>query len=251
MIQEKITKEQRKAIRDSRKIIEQVFEADGNEAETRKRVERIFEWVMGYDVFKHITRERAIQAAGEAEYVDFAIQLEPGMDAQPIIFVELKRVGIKLSRKHLKQVTSYAIDAGCEWVLLTNGREWKLYHIEFGKPPVAELLDSWNLLEDKVDILVRKFEVINLKSIKKDGLNKQWERVKVLHPDTLLAALIDEDSFKIIRRTLRKRTGILVDYEEIYNGIFKLLNEKAGIVMSDIKTPTATKPKRQPKTDKG
>ncbi len=243
----KPTKEHRKAVRDARKIIEQVLEMAGNEAETRKRVERIFEWVMGYDVFKHITRERAIQTAGESEHVDFAIQLEPGDEAQPIIMVELKRVGIKLAKKHLKQVTSYAIDAGCEWVILTNGREWKVYHVEFGQPPKTELFDSWNLLEDKVDSLVRKFEVISYRSVKRNGLNDQWERVKVLAADTLMEAIVNLDSFKTIRRILRKNTGILVNDEEVYSGIKKLLNEKAAVVMSEIKVPAPTKRPRKTK----
>jgi len=120
MAKKKSTAEQRKAIRESRKVIEQAVKLDANEAETRKRVDRIFEWVMGYDVFKHVSREHAVKGAGETEHVDFAVQIEPGQDAEPVMMVELKRVGIELSRKHLKQITSYAINAGCEWVLPTS-----------------------------------------------------------------------------------------------------------------------------------
>lgn len=233
----KPSKEQKKAIRDARKKIEQVLEIDGNEAETRRRVEYIFGSVMGYDTFKHLSRERAVQGAGEVEHVDFAIQLEPGTDAQPIVMVELKRVGIKLGKKHLKQVTSYALDAGCKWILLTNGREWKVYHVVgLGQPPT--MLESWNLLEDDIDELVAKFEIISYKSIKRDTLTRRWERAKALAPNTLLAAIVTEDCFKVIRRNLRKDTGILVDNEEVYAGIRELLNEAAAVVMSSIKVPT-------------
>jgi len=240
----KPSKEQKKAIRDARKIIEQLLELDGNEAETRRRVERIFESVMGYDAFKHLSRERAVQGAGEVEHVDFAIQLEPGTNVQPIIMVELKRVGIKLGKKHLKQVTSYAFDAGCEWILLTNGREWKVYHVvEFNQPPT--MLESWNLLEDNIDELVAKFEIISYKSIKRDTLTKRWEHAKALAPKTLLAAIITEDCFRVIRRNLRKDTDILVDSEEVYSGISKLLNEAAAAVMSNIKVPKRAKSSRR------
>ena len=128
----KISKEQRKAIRDARRMIEQAMKMDGNEAETRRRVERIFENVMGYDVLKHLSRERAVRGPGETEYVDFTIHTEAGTDARPMVMIELKRVGMDLVKKHLKQIISYGIDAGCEWILLTNGREWKVYHVEFG-----------------------------------------------------------------------------------------------------------------------
>ena len=182
MAKVKISKEQRKAVRSAKKMMEQVMKVDGNEAETRRRVERIFEDVMGYDVLKHLSREHAVKGAGETEHVDFAIQLELKPDARPIVMIEPKRVGIDLVKKHLNQVTSYAVNAGCEWILLTNGRKWKIYHVEFGQPPKIELLDNWNLLEDNIDELVRKFEVINYKSIKSDGLNKRWNRAKVLAP---------------------------------------------------------------------
>lgn len=250
MVKVKPSKEQRKAIRDARKIIQQIFEMDGNEAETRRRVEHIFGSVMGFDTFKHLSRERAIQTTGEAEHVDFAIQLEPGQDAQPIMMVELKKVGIKLAKKHLKQVTSYAIDAGCEWILLTNGREWKVYHVEFDQPPKVEMLDAWNILEDKTDELVGKFEIISYRSIKRDGLNTRWQRVKALAPGSLLSAIVTDDAFKVIRRNLRKDTGILVGREEVYRGISRLLNEAAAKAMSSIKVPQRVKRTRKAKIDK-
>jgi len=247
MAKTKVSKEQRKVIRDARKMIDEVMKIDGNEAETRRRVERIFENVMGYDVLKYLTRERAVKGAGETEHVDFAIQLEQGPDARPIVIIELKRVGFELSKKHLGQVTSYAIDAGCEWILLTNGREWKVYHVEFGQPPKVEILDSWNLLEDEISELIRKFEIISYRSIKRDGLNKTWKRVKVLAPKSLLAGIVAEDTFRIIRRNLRKNTGILVNNEEVYIGINKLLNEAAASAMGSIKIPKPVKRTRKSK----
>jgi len=237
MAKAKISKEQRKAVRNARKMIEEGIKMDGNEAETRRRVERIFEDVMGYDALKHLSRERAVKGAGETEHVDFVIHLESGPDARPIVMIELKRFGIELSKKHLTQVTSYAINAGCEWILLTNGWEWKVYHVEFGQPPKVEMLDRWNLMEDGIDELVRKFEIISYKSLKHDGLNKIWKRVKVLAPGSLLAAIIAEDTLKTRIRTLRKNTGILINNEEIYIGIGKLLNEAAAVAMSNIKIP--------------
>jgi len=235
MAKAKISKEQRKAVRNARKMIEEGIKMDGNEATTRTRVERIFEDVMGYNTLKHLSHEHAVKGAGETEHVDFVIHLESGPDARPIVMIELKRFGIELSKKHLKQVTSYAINAGCEWILLTNGWEWKVYHVEFGQPPKVEILDRWNLMENEIDELVGKFEILSYKSLKHDGLNKIWKHVKVLAPSSLLAAIIAEDTLRTITRNLRKNTGILVNNEEVYVGINKLLNEAAAIVMSNIK----------------
>ncbi|GAI41959.1 unnamed protein product, partial [marine sediment metagenome] len=60
MARQKLDKEVRKAILKARSLIEEVAKMDGNEAETRRRVERIFESLMGYDVLRHVTREHAV-----------------------------------------------------------------------------------------------------------------------------------------------------------------------------------------------
>jgi len=245
MARKTVNKELRRTIYDSRRLIEKLTKADGNEAETRRRVERIFENVMGYDVFKHLSRERAVRGAGETEHVDFAVQLEPGPDAEPIIMVELKRVGVDLALKHLKQITSYAIDSGCEWVLLTNGREWRLYHIEFGQPPKTQLIEYWNLLTGEIGQLAGKFEMISYKQVRKGSLKKLWEKATVLSPDSLLSALTSRDSIRVLRRILRKNTSVVVAPKDLVNGIRKLLNENAAIELSKIKVDFSEK-KRGP-----
>ena len=112
------------------------------------------------------------------------------------------------------------------------------------------MLDAWNILEDKTDELVGKFEIISYKSIKRDGLNTRWERVKALAPGSLLSAIVTDDAFKVIRRNLRKDTGILVGREEVYRGISRLLNEAAAKAMSSIKVPQRVKRTRKAKIDK-
>jgi len=127
----------RKTLLEVRSMIQEAEKADANEAETRRRIERVFENVMGDDVFKHLSRERAVRGAGEVEHVDFTIQIEKGDKVKPIIMVEIKRVTVDLALKHLKQVSSYAINAGCEWIILTNSKEWRLYHVSLvdSSPP--------------------------------------------------------------------------------------------------------------------
>lgn len=250
MARRAIDKEVRRRITDARRIVESVMKADANEAETRRRVERIFENVMGYSAFEHLSRERAVRGAGETEHVDFAIQLEPGADVEPVIMVELKRVGIDLALKHLKQVASYAIDSGCEWMLLTNSRDWKLYHVEFGQPPKTRLIESWNLLEDDIVDLAAKFEIINYKNVKKGCLAKLWEKTTVLAPDSLLTALVRPESLKVLGRIIKKNTGVNVAPEDLIKGIGKLLNETAGIELSKIKISLPEKKTRKPKQKK-
>jgi len=195
-------------------MVEQVAKSDGNEAETRRRVERILETLAGYDL-DHLSREHAIKGAGTTEHVDFVMQAEAGPEAKPVVMVELKRVGVNLAPKHLRQACSYAINAGSEWVLLTNGRDWRLYHVEFGQPPITKLVEQWNLMKDEIASLAMKFDLISLKSVRKGGLNELWKKTQVLATESILGALLSLPSLRQARRVLRKKTNVLVDIEDI------------------------------------
>jgi hypothetical protein len=249
-IAKKLTAQEKRALTDARNLIIAIERKDSNEAETRRRVERIFENIMGYDPYVHLSRERAVHGAGDTEHVDFAIQLEDGTDVPPIIMVELKRVGIDLAPKHIKQASRYAVDAGCEWVLLTNGRDWRVYHIEFGQPPITKLVEQWNLLKDDLDILADKFSLICLRRVKKGILDTLWDRTKVLAPDSLLRAILSHDSIRALRRVLKRDTGVKVSADHIVSGLRKILNENAATILDNVEISIpapAKKNKRKPK----
>lgn len=248
MAREKLDKHARKAVLDARKMMETIAKTDANEAETRRRVERMFDSLMGYDVFKHITREHAIHAVGNAEYCDFAIQLDYKESSRPDILVELKRVNVDLMPKHLKQAASYAINIGCEWVLLTNGREWKLYHVSFGQPPQPKLVDSWNLMNDEPTTLVEKFSRVGYRNVKSGGLARLWEKSNVLSAQNFLKVVLSEDSISLIRRGLKRATDVAVSPEEIVGGIRHLLNEASLAEMEKVKISLPVKKQSRART---
>jgi len=238
-------KEVRKVLLGARKKIDALAKADGNETETRKNVNFIFGTVMGYDIFSHITSEYAISGAGDTLHCDIAVQLNNKEASTPDFLVELKRVNMDLKPKHLRQAASYAIDIGCEWVLLTNGKEWKLYHISFGKPPQTKLVESWHLIEDDIAILAQKFAIIGYKNIRRNGLARLWERTNVLTPQNLLKIILSEQSLTSIRRDIRKATGVTVLPEEIVRAVRRMLNESALGEMENIRISLPVKKQKK------
>jgi predicted type IV restriction endonuclease len=249
-----LDKDTKKAIFEARSLVEAIAKADSGEAETRKRIDHIFEVLMGYDRFKHMTEEYAIHGAGETTHCDIAIQLSHEESSKPEMLVECKKVNINLAPKHIGQAASYAINYGCEWVLLTNSKDWKLYHITFTKPPQTKLIESWNLLNDDPLVLAKKFEIVSYKNVKKQGLDKLWERRNVLTTSNMLKAILSEESLKLYQRRLKKTTGITISPEDIVGQFRHLLNESALSEMDKIKislpakqqhvkTPKATKSK--------
>jgi hypothetical protein len=245
MPRQKLDKETRSAIKEARKLVEEIAKVDANEAETRRRVERIFAILMGYDVFKHVTREQAIAVAGSTDYCDFAIHVDEGDTEKPLIMVEIKAVNVDLMPKHLKQVSSYAINKGTEWVILTNGREWRLYHVSFGQPPQPKLMDSWNLLIDDPAVLAEKFCMVGYKSVKKGALGDIWRKANVLTPQNLVAILVSEESIKLVRRELRKATDVLVSPEEVVGAIRRILNENALTEMGGVRISLPERKRRR------
>ena len=234
----------KKALLDARSLIEEVAKEDSNEAETRARVRHIFGTVMGYDVFKHITAEYAIHGAGDTVHCDIAVQINHEEPSKPDMLVELKRVNIDLTSKHLRQAASYAIDIGCEWALLTNSKEWKLYHISFGKPPQTKLIESWDLLDDDLLVLSKKFAIVGYKNVRKQGLDKLWEKRNVLTANNMLKAILSEESIKLYQRRIKKGTTVTVSPEDIVGAFRHLLNEAALSEMDKIKISLPAKQQR-------
>ncbi len=245
MARQKLDKEVRKTILKARSLIEVAAKTDANEAETRTRIHDIFGMLMGYDRYEHITQEYAIHGTGDTVHCDIAVQLDRKEASKPDFLVELKRVNMDLTSKHLRQAASYAIDIGCEWVLLTNGKEWKLYHISFGKPPQTKLIDFWNLIDDDPIILANKFTLIGYKNIKKDGLARLWEKSNVLTPQNILKIILSEQSLTSIRREIKKATAVTVSPEEIVGAIRRMLNEAAVGEMEKIKISLPEKKQRK------
>ncbi len=119
--------------------------------------------------------------------------------------------------------------------MLTNSKEWKLYHISFGKPPQTKLIDSWNLINDDPAILAKKFGLISYKNIKRDKLVQLWERANVLSAQNILKVILSEKSLILMRRELKQLTDFAVSPEEIVGAIRHLLNEAALAEMEKVK----------------
>lgn len=239
---------QRKALVRAREMIMDIAQRDVNEAETSHHVKWVFTDVLGYDQFRHITHEHAVRGVAGTDHVDLAITVEEGARARPAMLVELKRVGVPLLPKHIKQASAYAIHTGCNWVLLTNGRGWMLYHIEFLQPPQPVLVAEWNLLEDDFDVLAQKFRLISFHCVRKGILDEYWQKHRVLDSKNLLNAIFSQSTLKILRRELHKATGVRLPVEDIMGGLRRLLNESAISTMEEVSIRFNDRKASKPKT---
>lgn len=111
-----------------------------DEGDTRLLVTDFLEHALGSDKYEERTTEYGVKG----EFADYGIWI----DKELIAFVDVKRVATKLAAKHLRQIEMYAVSEGVEWMILTNGVEWRAYHLTGGLPLEIDLALDVNLLGD-------------------------------------------------------------------------------------------------------
>jgi hypothetical protein len=105
---------------------------DVGEADTVTIIKDMLADVFGYDKYSDVTSEHSIRGT----FCDLAIKI----DNQLQTLIEVKAIGIDLKDQHVKQAIDYAANQGVDWVLLTNGITWRVYHLIFAKPIDQELV---------------------------------------------------------------------------------------------------------------
>lgn len=202
------------AIKKFGKPLADLVARDANEGDTRLLVTDMLCDGFGFDKYSELTTEYRVKG----EFADFGIRLEKDL----IAFLEVKRVNTKLAAKHLRQVESYAVNEGVEWVILTSGVVWQVYHITGGLPVVVDLALEVDLLSD--DSLAHKANhlyYLTKESLKRRQIDTLWQAKKATSPVSLATVLCSENVVTAIRKELRRATGQNVEPEEVA----KLLKE--------------------------
>lgn len=105
---------------------------DVGEADTVTIIKDMLADVFGYDKYSDVTSEHSIRGT----FCDLAIKIENQLQT----LIEVKAIGIDLKDQHVKQAIDYAANQGVDWVLLSNGIVWRVYHLTFAKPIDQELV---------------------------------------------------------------------------------------------------------------
>jgi len=108
----------------------------------------------------------------KGEFADYGVRL----DRELIAFIEVKRVATKLAPKHLRQVEMYAVNEGVEWVILTNGATWQVYHLTGGLPVLIDLALDVDLLSDQSPSRkVSQLFYLTRESLKRRQIDEVWK----------------------------------------------------------------------------
>jgi hypothetical protein len=208
-------------------------ERGANESDTVMYLIKFFEDVLGYDSLRgELSKEVAIKD----RYCDFAVKLEGGIQ----LLVEAKAASLKvLSEKNIEQAENYASRSGLEWVLLTNGIEWKLFHLTFAESEgiAHDLAFSLNLLEQveqDAECLWGCLGLLSKAAMRKKDLAEFWSRKKILRPASVVKVLLAEPVLAVIRRELNREAPARLDMQDVFNAVRDSLSKEALAEAGDL-----------------
>lgn len=204
----------RGAIKRFSKPLADLVARDANEGDTRLLVTDMLCEGFGFDKYAELTTEYRVKG----EFADYGIRLDKDL----IAFLEVKRVTTKLAAKHLRQVETYAVNEGVEWVILTSGVVWQVYHITGGLPVVVDLALEVDLFsEETLAQKANHLYYLTKESLKRRQIDTLWQAKRATSPKSLARVLCSENVVTAIRKELKRTTGQSVADPEI----IRLLNE--------------------------
>lgn len=209
LYQDKAKERIKKTLRKFKPIVEQARRNALNEADTRLIVTAILGEGLGWNTFEDISSEQRIKG----QYCDYAIKAGDSY----LAIVEVKSVATPLSAKHLYQAVGYAVNEGVDWVILSNGADWQLYRVIFGKPVASDLVFQVSLLDEETKP-AKKAELLYLLSreAQRGGdLDAYYKKKCALCGSNIAKVLLGEKMLKALRLEMRGLTGHNASPQEI------------------------------------
>ena len=175
---------------------------DANEGDTRLVVTDFLCEALGFDKFADLTTEFQVRG----EFVDYGLRI----DKQLVAFIEVKRAAQQLNARHLRQVETYAVKEGLEWVLLTNGHVWQAYHVSSGTGQ-----QTATSLDFEVDILgdestaakIGKLFQLHRSALKHSTISELWKHRSATSPAALAKTLLSDAMLDALRKETRRESG--------------------------------------------
>lgn len=196
------------AVRKFSKPLADLIERDANEGDTRFLVTDFLCEGLGFDKYEDLTTEYQVKG----EFADYGIRI----DKQLVAFIEVKRCTQKLGGRHLRQVQMYAVNEGVEWMILTNGQVWQVWHLTGGLPVKVDLALEVDLLSE-ASLTTKNDQLFHLskEALKRHLLDDLWRAKSATSPRSLAAVLTSEVVLEAIRKELRRQTSYNCETEQI------------------------------------
>jgi predicted type IV restriction endonuclease len=171
---------------------------DVGESDTVTIVTDMLGGVFGYDKYSEVTSEFSIRGT----YCDLAIKIDGVLKT----LIEVKAIGLELKDHHAKQAVDYAANQGVDWVVVTNGIRWRVYHLIFAKPIDQELVVDIDFcaLNSRVQSDLDSLFLWCKEGWVRSALTEYHEHRQALSRFFLGAMLLTDPVLEVMRRELRR-----------------------------------------------
>ena len=183
---------------------------DVGETDTVTIIKDMLADVFGYDKYSELTSEYAIRGT----FCDLAVKL----DGKLSTLIEVKAIGIDLKEQHVKQAVDYAANQGVDWVLLTNGNRWCVYHVLFTRPIQTELVVDidFSVLSARSEADIELLYLWCKEGWQRSALGDFHTQKQALSRFFLGAMVLSDSVLEVIRRELRRVSpDVRIDIDQI------------------------------------
>ncbi|MBB6121826.1 hypothetical protein [Nocardiopsis algeriensis] len=178
----------------------ELAERDANDGDTRMLVADFFSVALNFSKYQDLTTE--YRTSGDSN--DYAILMDEKLFAP----IEVRRINQELDQRSIQMARRLANKEGAEWIYLTNGRVWKVYHLPEGKNnrPVEVVSADLGDPEAYYRNLDQIFHITR-ESIVHGRLEalRRWR--EAVNADPITEALTGDAVVDTVLRELREATG--------------------------------------------
>ena len=194
----------RTSLRRFTKPLKDIVARDANEGDTRLILTDFLCEGLGYDKFDDLTTEFAVRG----EFADYGIRI----DKQLVAFIEVKRATQKLNVRHLRQVETYAVKEGLQWIMLTNGHVWQVYHVH---AMTGQQVSTTKVLEESLGRKVDGFFYLHRAALKRELIDELWKQKVATAPSSLVNIILTEPVLDAMRKEIRRMSKYNPDPSEL------------------------------------
>lgn len=209
-----------------------------SEANTKNRIVEPMLEILGWDTRSNeVMLEYPIKIGSTTKHVDYALMLEN----KPVVLVETKPFEAMLSTDDSAQIISYGRIEDVPWVVLTNGRNLKIFDSREGKTEKECLVTEINLRE--LPVKANELSLASRDSILSGGIADAVRRLAATRKALRNLTQRQQEIAEGFKKTLLRIVGT-----EVKSGIENLSNQLAGqaVRLFEMQVETAAeKPRRK------
>lgn len=146
--------------------------------------------------------------------VDFSLMLQ----RTPCLFLEAKALNENLEKdKIATQIISYAVVAGVEWIVLTNGDEYRIYNTVAPVPLEEKLFRKFSISDKDDDTIESTLTLLSKENLQEKKISRLWASHYIdRQVDSALQELLSPDvPNRTIVRAIKRLTDNRIRESEI------------------------------------